>query len=90
MFMFAPPTRITTEVHCRLPDRFRKKTRTDWSEPNRLGQEVDCFIEGPSFDRDGNLYFVDIPFGRIFRLSPKGACDLVVQYDGWPNGMSTK
>ena len=85
--MFAPPTRIKTEVHCRLPDRFRKKARTDWSEPNRLGQEVDCFIEGPSFDRDGNLYFVDIPFGRIFRLSPKGECDLVVQYDGWPNGL---
>lgn len=22
-----------------------------------------CFLEGPSFDRDGNLYVVDIPFG---------------------------
>jgi gluconolactonase len=87
MFMFAPPTRIKTEVHFRLPDRFRTKARTDWSEPNRLGQEVDCFIEGPSFDRDGNLYFVDIPFGRIFRLSPQGECDLVAQYDGWPNGL---
>ncbi len=87
MFIFAPPTRIKTEVHCRLPARFRKKARTDWSEPNRLGQEVDCFIEGPSFDRDGNLYFVDIPFGRIFRLSPAGECDLIVQYDGWPNGL---
>lgn len=87
MFLFAPPTRITTEVHFRLPDRFRQKQRTEWSEPNRLGQEVDCFIEGPSFDRDGNLYFVDIPFGRIFRLTPERQCDLVVQYDGWPNGL---
>jgi gluconolactonase len=87
MFVFAPPVRIKTEIHFRLPDRFRKKQRSDWSDPNRLGQEVDCFIEGPSFDRAGNLYFVDIPFGRIFRLAPAGDCALVAQYDGWPNGL---
>ena len=87
MFFFDPPVRIKTEVHLRLPDKFRKRQRTEWSDPNRLGQEVDCFLEGPSFDREGNLYFVDIPFGRVFRLSPKGDCDLVVQYDGWPNGL---
>jgi gluconolactonase len=87
MFLFAPPARIATEVHFRLPDRFRRKQRTEWSEPNRLGQEIDCFIEGPSFDRAGNLYFVDIPFGRIFRLTRLLECELVVQYDGWPNGL---
>lgn len=87
MFMFAPPERIKTRVHFRLPDQWRKTARTEWSDPNRLGQEVDSFLEGPSFDRDGNLYFVDIPFGRVFRLSPKGDCDLVCQYDGWPNGL---
>jgi gluconolactonase len=87
MFLFEPPVRIRTEIQMRLPDRFRRKQRTSWSDPNRLGQEVDCFLEGPSFDRAGNLYFVDIPFGRIFRLSPAGECELVVQYDGWPNGL---
>ena len=87
MFVFAPPVRIKTEIHFRLPDRFRQKQRSAWSDPNRLGQEVDCFIEGPSFDRAGNLYFVDIPFGRIFRLTPERECALVAQYDGWPNGL---
>jgi gluconolactonase len=29
-------------------------------------------LEGPSFDRAGNLYVVDIPNGRIFRISPDG------------------
>src|SRR5205814_6820138 len=43
--------------------------------------------EGPSFDRDGNLWCVDIPFGRVFRIDPKGEWELVVQYDGWPNGL---
>jgi gluconolactonase len=87
MFLFQPPARVKTEVYFRLPDKFRKKQRTEWSDPNRLGQEVDSFLEGPSFDREGNLYFVDIPFGRVFRLSPKLDCELVAQYDGWPNGL---
>ena len=87
MFLFEPPVRIKTEIHFRLPDRYRKRQRTAWSDPNRLGQEVDCFIEGPSFDRNGNLYFVDIPFGRVFRLSPELECALATEYDGWPNGL---
>jgi len=70
-----------------LPAKFRKKSRTAWSDPNRQGAAVDSFLEGPSFDRDGNLWCVDIPFGRIFRVNPKGEWDLAVQYDGWPNGL---
>ncbi len=70
-----------------LPAKFRKKQRTAWSDPNRQGAEVDCFLEGPSFDREGNLWCVDIPFGRIFRIGKTGDWDLVAQYDGWPNGL---
>jgi gluconolactonase len=70
-----------------LPAKFRKKSRTAWSDPNRQGAPVDSFLEGPSFDRQGNLWCVDIPFGRIFRIDAKGEWDLVTQYDGWPNGL---
>src|SRR5262252_935974 len=70
-----------------LPAKFRKKRRTAWSDPNRAGAAVDCFLEGPSFDRQGNLWCVDIPFSRIFRIDKKGEWDLAVQYDGWPNGL---
>jgi len=70
-----------------LPAKFRDKRRTEWSDPNRQGAEVDSFLEGPSFDRDGNLWCVDIPFGRIFRVSGKGEWELAAQYDGWPNGL---
>jgi gluconolactonase len=90
MYVFEPPVRVPTEIFCRLPDAYRKRQRTLWSDANRLGEEVDSFLEGPSFDRDGNLYFVDIPFGRVFRASPKGECELVVQYDGWPNGLKIR
>jgi len=88
---FSQPQLIKTEVFMSMPAKFRKKARTAWSDPNRQGAEVECFLEGPSFDRDGNLWFTDIPFGRIFRITPKGRGDhdweLVTQYDGWPNGL---
>ena len=62
-----------------LPAKFRKKRRTAWSDPNRQGAAVDCFLEGPSFDRSGNLWCVDIPFGRIFRISKSGDWTLAAQ-----------
>jgi gluconolactonase len=61
--------------------------RTEWADANRPGAATDCFIEGPSFDASGNLYIVDIPFGRIFRITPEKKWTLVVEYDGWPNGL---
>jgi gluconolactonase len=84
---FKPVTLIQTRVLTSMPTKYRKRSRTTWSDPNRQNAEVECFLEGPSFDREGNLWFVDIPFGRIFRLSPKLDWELVLQYDGWPNGL---
>lgn len=86
--MFAPPQDIKTEVFARLPDKFRRNDPDNaWAVVNRRGAPVDCFLEGPSFDRDGNLYVVDIPYGRIFRISPKAEFELIAEYDGEPNGL---
>lgn len=86
--MFPPPKTLQTEVFARLPERFRKRGHTtSWTQALRPGQAVDCFLEGPAFDRDGNLYVVDIPYGRVFRISPDGDFDLVGEYDGEPNGL---
>jgi len=88
MYLDAPPRLIGTEVFSSMPDDYRRKgVRTDWADANRPGQPTDCFIEGPSFDADGNLYIVDIPFGRIFRIAPDGKWSLAAEYDGWPNGL---
>jgi gluconolactonase len=70
-----------------LPAKYRSKKRTAWSDPNRQGAAVDSFLEGPAFDREGNLWCVDIPFGRVFKVGSTGEWDLVAQYDGWPNGL---
>jgi gluconolactonase len=88
MYLDAPPRLIETTVFSAMPDQFRRKgVRSEWADANRPGQPTDCFIEGPSFDAEGHLYIVDIPFGRIFRVAPDGAWTLVIEYDGWPNGL---
>ena len=87
MTFFNPPRRIETTIFTRLPDQFRKPRRTAWADANQGGREIDCFLEGPSFDRQGRLYITDIPYGRIFRVSAEGAWELVSEYDGWPNGL---
>jgi gluconolactonase len=88
MYLETPPRLIETKIFSAMPDKFRRKgVRTDWADANRPGVPTDSFIEGPSFDRDGNLYIVDIPFGRIFRIAPDGEWSQVVEYEGWPNGL---
>ena len=47
---------IETEVFMSMPAKFRKKQRTAWSDPNRQGAEVECFLEGPSFDQIGRAH----------------------------------
>jgi len=84
---FQPLKKVEVRRFTSLPAKLRKKRRSAWSIPNRQGAALDSFLEGPSFDRQGNLWCVDIPNGRIFRISPKGEWDVAVQYDGWPNGL---
>jgi gluconolactonase len=70
-----------------MPAVYRHRRRSAWSDANRAGEELECFLEGPSFDTDGHLWLVDVPFGRIFRISPDREWNLVTEYDGWPNGL---
>ena len=88
--MFAPPEPITSEVYAELPAEFRVERRSSWSDARRGSKPVHSFLEGPSFDRDGNLYVTDIPFGRVFRISPQRRVELVAEYDGEPNGLKIR
>jgi gluconolactonase len=86
--MFAPPPVLETTVFARIPDRFRLRDRpSTWVDVQRGGAPTPCFLEGPSFDREGNLYVVDVPYGRVFRVSPGAEVELVAEYDGEPNGL---
>jgi gluconolactonase len=73
-----------------LPDHLRRDKETDltpWARQQHPGVPIAAFLEGPSFDRAGNLYCVDIAHGRIFRTSPTGEVNVVTEYDGEPNGL---
>jgi gluconolactonase len=83
---FKPPQVIQARVLTHLPEQFRAKSHTEWGDANKPGILLDSFLEGPSFDRAGNLYVTDIPFGRVFRIAPDLSWRLVAEYDGWPNG----
>ena len=88
MSLYPPPVELPAEVWTTIPDEFRRTGAVpDWAMGNKQGEPTDCFLEGPSFDRDGNLYVTDIPFGRVFRISPDGQWTLITEYDGWPNGL---
>ena len=84
--MFAPPAIIQTEVFARLPDRLHSSRPSAWIAARQHGK-LGSFLEGPAFDRAGNLYCTDIPYGRVFRVSPQGEFELVAEYDGEPNGL---
>lgn len=88
MFFLKPPEVRDTEVFTRMPEQYRRtNVRSAWADANRGGLPTDSFLEGPVFDRAGNLYVTDIPFGRIFRIDPQGHWDPVAEWDGEPNGM---
>lgn len=86
--MFAPPPAVEARVFARLPEPFsRAASRSPWVDVQFHGAPTPSFLEGPSFDRDGNLWVVDIPWGRLFRIAPDGGVELAVEYDGEPNGL---
>ncbi|CAE6747562.1 SMP-30/gluconolactonase/LRE family protein [Paraburkholderia nemoris] len=88
MFFLNSPEVRAAEVFARMPEKYRKlHVQTDWARANRGGQSTDSFLEGPVWSPDGFLYVTDIPHGRVFRIAPSGEWDLVVEYDGEPNGM---
>jgi gluconolactonase len=86
---FEPPQLIEAQIFAPVPDKLRKRgAPSSWIDANHPGSKLDCFLEGPAFDREGNLYMVDIPYGRILRVSPRGEFDVAAEYAGWPNGLA--
>ena len=88
MFFLNPPAVLETEIFTHMPERFRRASeRSEWAAANRGGQPTDSFLEGPVFDTAGNLFVTDNPFGRIFRIDPKGEWEQIAEWAGEPNGM---
>ena len=84
--MFPAPPEIRTDVFTRLPDALRKSVESTWTLRRGSGP-MHSFLEGPAFDRQGNLFCVDIAHGRLLRISPAGEWTVFAEYDGAPNGL---
>lgn len=83
----APPT-VDATIFTQIPDKFFKTgQRSEWAEVQFNGAPTPTFLEGPSFDRNGDLWVVDIPWGRLFRITPGGEVFVGAEYDGEPNGL---
>jgi gluconolactonase len=85
---FAPPSVIETTIFARLPDALADAAPdNEWVTGQPIGMPARSMLEGPSFDRDGTIWCVDIVNGRILCVSREGAFRVAATYDGWPNGL---
>lgn len=84
--MFSAPPVLETRIFARVPESLQLKNPSNFFT-KVLGRQIGSFLEGPSFDKHGNLYCVDVAYGRIFKVAPDGTFDVVVEYDGQPNGL---
>jgi gluconolactonase len=86
---FSPPPVVETSPFARLPDSLRRKGHdTAWHRGQPGKHPEHSLLEGPAFDREGTLWCVDIPYGRIFRVTSKGEFTVAAEYDGEPNGLA--
>lgn len=83
------PIILNAEPFARLPQALHAKgAPSDWERVTRPGMKLHSFLEGPEFDDSGNLWLVDVPNGRLFRVTPDGDWSLAFSYAGEPHGLA--
>ncbi|SIT12478.1 SMP-30/gluconolactonase/LRE family protein [Paracoccus saliphilus] len=87
MYLDHPPLVVEASVISSVPSQLRLDQPTAWAAANKGGAIVDCFLEGPCIDRQGNILMVDIPHGRVLQFGTDGVWRERLRYDGEPNGM---
>lgn len=85
-FYPVPPT-IKAELHVRIPDEIRCIGKDSEWRGGSAQQFQHIFLEGPVADQEGNLYVVDIPYGRILRIDSDKNVSVSCTWDGEPNGL---
>ncbi|MEJ8562116.1 SMP-30/gluconolactonase/LRE family protein [Yoonia sp. GPGPB17] len=86
--MMRQPHILTATEFTTLPDALRHRGEPSaWAKMTRPGQQMHSFLEAAFFDEDRNLWLADVPYGRIFRISPDGVWDVMHQIDGEPHAM---
>ncbi len=77
---------LNTRVFASLPGNLRI-TDIESTAAAILGRPFDSFLEGLSFSSTGDLFCVDVSFGRIFSVNRAGEFTVLAKYDGKPSGL---
>jgi sugar lactone lactonase YvrE len=88
MNFYPVPPSVTAEVHVEIPHPLRCLTEeTDWTR-GFYAASNGIFLEGPVVDKQGNLFVVDVAYGRILKIDGDGNAHVCVRWDGEPNGLA--
>jgi gluconolactonase len=80
--------KLTAVPAFRLPENYRHTGEPSaWAKMTRPDQPMHSFLEAAFFDAAGNLWLSDVPYGRVFKVSPEGDWSLAHQIDGEPHAM---
>lgn len=85
-FFPAPPV-IQADLYVRIPDEVRCIGQGSEWKGGFAGDFKHIFLEGPVADAAGNLYVVDIPYGRILKIDVERRVTVCCKWDGEPNGL---
>lgn len=81
-------TPIIATLWTELPSRLHHTGEPSaWAKMTRPGQQMHSFLEAAFFDDNGDLWLSDVPYGRVFRVSPDGQWTQEHQIDGEPHAM---
>ncbi|MES0884940.1 SMP-30/gluconolactonase/LRE family protein [Roseibium sp. SCP14] len=79
---------LVADLFANLPDDLRHKGEPSvWAKMTRPGLQMHSFLEGAFFDDDKHLWLSDVPYGRVFRVSPQGQWEVMHKIDGEPHSM---
>lgn len=103
-FYPVPPT-LTARLVAKVPSELYAQRETEWllreswSTPTKSTdgsastlKPPPIFLEGITTDTNGNLYVVDVPYGRVLKLDLHGSgqFSVVAEWDGEPNGLALR
>lgn len=88
MNFYPVPKVIQAEVFVRIPDKLRCLNKESEWRGGFSRQFQWIFLEGPVADANGNLYVVDVPYGRVLKIDVSGEVTICAQWDGEPNGLA--
>jgi hypothetical protein len=89
MNFYPPPPVIVASLHVRIPEEIRCKEQSEW-RGGFAGEFQNIFLEGPTVDRNGELFVTDIPHGQILKVDHNLQVTRLLKYDGEPNGLAIR